>query len=384
MIFISQKIQSHCNFQLFYSWRIKSSVFPYYTNKSSPKITKKFQKKPNKEEVTENNCVKELINEIMIKRINKIYDERYNTKIIYESYKPSNLYLMLDYINFCISFRNILPNRLLFYDPYLDTDMRSIFGNSVSLIEQIALPNFIESPNVSTEIKTYYDTEFQSNLPSQLDQTKILIFDSKFECGNLDRVNIISLNEYNLFLNTDTNTYGHTQWFYFSVSNTFMNQEITFHILNCCKSGRLFNEGMNPLVYSEKEYENNETEWMSNTYNVSYIKNDLNKNLSLNSDSNLKISSNYYTLTFSYKFKYNSDKVYFAYSRPYTLGMHFSLLNTIKRKLLRKATKAEFLDDDKLNERIKEFLKSSDENEQIGIHKRKKVNVKENNDLIHQ
>lgn len=36
-------------------------------------------------------------------------------------------------------------------------------------------------------------------------------FDSKFECGNLDKAIKIKPNEYDLYLRTDSNSYGHNQ-----------------------------------------------------------------------------------------------------------------------------------------------------------------------------
>lgn len=36
-----------------------------------------------------------------------------------------------------------------------------------------------------------------------------LLFDSFFECGNLERAEYVSPTEYNLYLNVDTNTKGH-------------------------------------------------------------------------------------------------------------------------------------------------------------------------------
>lgn len=36
-----------------------------------------------------------------------------------------------------------------------------------------------------------------------------LLFDSFFECGNLERAEYVSSHEYNLYLNVDTNTKGH-------------------------------------------------------------------------------------------------------------------------------------------------------------------------------
>ena len=36
-----------------------------------------------------------------------------------------------------------------------------------------------------------------------------LLFDSFFECGNLERAEYVTHGEYNLYLNVDTNTKGH-------------------------------------------------------------------------------------------------------------------------------------------------------------------------------
>ena len=51
-----------------------------------------------------------------------------------------------------------------------------------------------------------------------LDKTRNQIdFDSAFEGGNLDMAVRVKPNEYDLFLRCDTNTRGHTAWFYFKV-----------------------------------------------------------------------------------------------------------------------------------------------------------------------
>ena len=46
-----------------------------------------------------------------------------------------------------------------------------------------------------------------------------LVFDSKFESGNLDRVVKIGELEYDLYMRPDANTRGHNQWYYFSIEN---------------------------------------------------------------------------------------------------------------------------------------------------------------------
>lgn len=49
---------------------------------------------------------------------------------------------------------------------------------------------------------------------------RTLVFESRFESGNLRRAVQVYEYEYDLILKPDVNTRGHTQWFYFSVANT--------------------------------------------------------------------------------------------------------------------------------------------------------------------
>jgi hypothetical protein len=50
--------------------------------------------------------------------------------------------------------------------------------------------------------------------------TDELIFDSDFECGNLDLVMKVAPSEYDLFMRVDSNTRGHNSWFFSKVKNT--------------------------------------------------------------------------------------------------------------------------------------------------------------------
>ena len=60
----------------------------------------------------------------------------------------------------------------------------------------------------------------------------------------------VSDNEYDLVLQNDINTNGHTQWFFFRVSNTRKNLKVKFNILNLAKPDSLYNEGMRVLSFS--------------------------------------------------------------------------------------------------------------------------------------
>ena len=81
---------------------------------------------------------------------------------------------------------------------------------------------------------------------------KTLLFESKFESGNLYLAQKVSDSEYNLLMQNDINTNGHTQWFYFKVKNTKKGQNVKFNIMNFTKPDSLFNYGMKISVYSQK------------------------------------------------------------------------------------------------------------------------------------
>jgi len=59
-----------------------------------------------------------------------------------------------------------------------------------------------------------------------------LLFESRFEGGNLETVVKISNNEYNLILQHDALTNGNTQWFYFKISNIRKGNNVTFRVIN--------------------------------------------------------------------------------------------------------------------------------------------------------
>jgi hypothetical protein len=84
-------------------------------------------------------------------------------------------------------------------------------------------------------------------------QDKTLLFESKFESGNLYLAQKVSDTEYNLLMQNDINTNGYTQWFFYQVKNTRKNVNVTFNIMNFTKPDSLFNYGMKVSIYSEKK-----------------------------------------------------------------------------------------------------------------------------------
>lgn len=108
-------------------------------------------------------------------------------------------------------------------------------------------------------------------------EDKTLVFESRFESGNLYTVLKVTENEYHMCLQNDVNTMGHTQWFFFRVQNTTKDLEVKFNILNLSKPDSLFNHGMKPLIYSEKQVEEDEVGWFRDGYNISYYNNGIRK-----------------------------------------------------------------------------------------------------------
>mmetsp|Transcript_9856 Transcript_9856/g.19518 ORF Transcript_9856/g.19518 Transcript_9856/m.19518 type:complete len:901 (+) Transcript_9856:277-2979(+) len=137
----------------------------------------------------------------------------------------------------------------------------------------------------------------------------VLKFESRFESGNLHSAARVSEDEYNLTLEYDFHTRGHTQWYYFSVKPYKAPHAVRFNICNLVKFDSLYNDGLKPCVYSLKKQELTGTAWHRAGRSLSYFKN-----------AELRKGSTQpnYTLTFVYEFLYPDDTVYFAHCFPYT------------------------------------------------------------------
>ena len=104
------------------------------------------------------------------------------------------------------------------------------------------------------------------------------MFESRFECGNLYLSQKVNDNEYNLLMQNDINTRGHTQWFYYRVKNTTANHTVKFTILNYSKYDSLFNYGMAVSIYSEKLAETRNVGWHKGGQCIKYYQNGIKKN----------------------------------------------------------------------------------------------------------
>ena len=115
--------------------------------------------------------------------------------------------------------------------------------------------------------------------------------------------------EYDLELSHDSNTVGHTQWFYFAVMGADPSATYKFNVVNLEKSGSLYNDGMRPLLYSEQRALAENIGWHRTGQNIGYYKGPM-------CSPNGKPA---YTLTFECSFPHSNDVCYLAHSVPYSL-----------------------------------------------------------------
>lgn len=164
---------------------------------------------------------------------------------------------------------------------------------------------YLSSPNYPPH--KYHNPQYTLQVPPD-----VLRFDSKFESGNLKKVLRTTDNEYELHLNNDIETKGHTQWYYFSVRSFKSSHTVRFNLVNFYKFESLYNEGLQPCVYSVTKYKRTGVKWHRGGSSIAYYQN---SRVRRKLDDKEK---SYYTLTFTYTFEYASDTVYFAHCYPYT------------------------------------------------------------------
>jgi len=158
-----------------------------------------------------------------------------------------------------------------------------------------------------------------NNIEKSLIEGKYLVFDSNFECGNLNKVLAVSELEYNLYVNTDTNGKSKSQWFYFSVTNAKQCDVIKFNVENIQNYPYFIKDGMKPLVFSRTD-----GYWADEVNNVQLVKNNLitqyeHRSIKVNDVKECQnVKGNYYILSFDYKVKHENDLIYFAFWKPYS------------------------------------------------------------------
>jgi hypothetical protein len=153
-----------------------------------------------------------------------------------------------------------------------------------------------------------------------------LVFESRFESGNLQKAIQLEPFAYKLILHKDHGARQERQtcqWFYFCVKNTRKNQKYRFVIYNRFKPQLLFVKGMQPLVYSAKKAENDEVGWTRSGEDICFF----------------KTTKKTCTLTFTLQFDHDFDTVFLAMCHPYTYSdMQNHLRAIIKRPAQRIVT----------------------------------------------
>ncbi|ERE90331.1 cytosolic carboxypeptidase 3 [Cricetulus griseus] len=134
-----------------------------------------------------------------------------------------------------------------------------------------------------------------------------LVFEARFESGNLQKVVKVADYEYQLTVRPDLFTNKHTQWYYFQVTNTQAEIVYRFTIVNFTKPASLYNRGMRPLFYSEKEAKIHNIGWQRIGDQIKYYKNNLGQD-----------GRHFFSLTWTFQFPHNKDTCYFAHCYPYT------------------------------------------------------------------
>ena len=112
------------------------------------------------------------------------------------------------------------------------------------------------------------------------------------------------------------------------------------------------------MTFSEIEYKKNGVKWILNDSELLYSRNEIPKNASstIASLGEEQMVETYFTIRFSYVFKHSSDKVYFAYAKPYTITRYLAMLCDIKQELAKNAHSINVLNEHELKANIEEFI----------------------------
>ena len=233
-------------------------------------------------------------NLVNINKLNKLYED--DDDFYYEEYNENNIDIN----------KNILKN-----DEHFDT--KSI-PNKKSLKKKNNI-HYNTQNNINRQLSPYYKLKNKND--------KTLIFESRFESGNLlAAFKTEEENNYQLYLQNDTNTTGYIQWFFFRVSNTTKKKKVKFNIINLLRSRCLYSLGLQIMVYSTLQAKKENIGWHRDCKNIIYYPNNL-----YIYNANNKQKRNLHTLFFEYEFLYDNDIVYFANCKPFFYSKLMKELN---------------------------------------------------------
>jgi|LauGreDrversion4_2_1035121.scaffolds.fasta_scaffold162422_3 hypothetical protein len=122
------------------------------------------------------------------------------------------------------------PERYLDLDLHINSSLflKNLVYSKTGITSDLTLENEVNLNDISSMNES--NSAFVHKLKDENDST--LIFESRFESGNLLYASKVKEDEYHLLLQCDTNTFGYTKWFYFRVSNTRKNMKVKLNIIN--------------------------------------------------------------------------------------------------------------------------------------------------------
>ena len=156
-----------------------------------------------------------------------------------------------------------------------------------------------------------------------------LVFESRFESGNLFRATQVGTYEYDLHLCSDWNTSTHIQWFYFAVSNTRRSTMYRLNIINMLKPVSMYGKGLRPLMYSAYAAAKHGLGWHRTGSNISYYTNGAISKRTRDDGSSVKLEY-LRTLSFDVEFPANNDTSYLAHCFPYTFTDLQGVINDLQ------------------------------------------------------
>lgn len=206
--------------------------------------------------------------------------------------------------------------------PYLDEKkllpVKEDAPHQKSRVQPRGFRRAVINSGIPRKDKVYIDLNPFYKLSGPEDKT--LVFESRFEWGSLKRVIQVEDFEYDWIMQSDYNSQGWCQWFYFQIKNTRADKKYTFNLYNFYKPDSLYNQGMRLLMYSSKKANLESVGWMRWGSDICYYQN-WNKRKSG--------EGALFTLSFTIEFPYDNDEVYLSHWFPYTYRDCKDHLNSI-------------------------------------------------------
>ncbi|CAN0064981.1 unnamed protein product [Bubo scandiacus] len=147
-----------------------------------------------------------------------------------------------------------------------------------------------------TELSTLIGEEEIPSLIVHQKGDNTLIFEARFESGNLQKMVKVNEFEYELTLCTNLYTSRHTQWYYFQVNNMQAGMPYRFTIVNFTKHNSLYKCGLRPLLYSETDAKKYKVGWRRTGDEIKYYKNNVGQG-----------RRQYFSLTWTFQFPHDED-----------------------------------------------------------------------------